>query len=173
MQTHGNTMSDPRPFPGTGLRVVHLEKSGPAWDREFIPVRVTQQLAKSLVAQTCTAAGEVFNALDRQCFLDLMKAWQRLLVIADVTPVPARLATSTRHFWSDMRQHVTLALCKAEQRPNTEWLKGDLLMRQYASEVADLAREHLRYPAELGIANTEQLAKNCAAYEAFAKGRRV
>src|SRR3990167_2114670 len=64
-----------------GPRLVHVEKSGSA----FVPLSVADQLGASLVVQTLTAVGEVYNAMDRACFLDLLPAWTRLLRMAQVT----------------------------------------------------------------------------------------
>lgn len=161
----------PRPFGPGPLRLVHAEKRGPAFSREFLPVTIADQLGASLVAQTAVALGELMNAFHRGVFLDVMPAWTRLLAVMQVRVPKAKLHTRTMDFWREAPRDVAIALCHAEDGQLSYWMTADFQMRQFARECAERSREKLRHPAELGIEGTEQAMRSLCAYEAFAEGR--
>lgn len=164
---------DPRRFQIHGdadkPRLVHVEKSGPA----FLPVPVADQLGRSLVVQTLRIAAEVLNALDRRCFLDVMPAWGRLLKAADLQLPLSR--TYPRQSWefAEMRDAVMFALLHVEE-PHAlmRWIVADSLLRGYAMTLAHGSESHLSAPGDhLTVADVERIQAHAKAYRAFSEGR--
>lgn len=171
---------------------VHLEKSGPAFAGDDAPVfngrevstlvdylreserPVREQLEASLVAQTAKATGQLLNALQRQCFLDVMPAWARLCTMLSVSVVEPVARRYPRQSWefTTMREAVELALCHLGESDGWQkWLEADALLRGYAMTLAHGSESHLSQTSELTIGDVERISLNATAYREFAEGR--
>ncbi len=153
-------------------RILHLEQSRRP---DFVPMTVAEQLGASLVAQTGTAIGEVLNAIQRKCLLDLMPAWTRLLKVYGIT-VNGQSRTALRRdwFWGEAFDAIVMALCYGETEYGpAKWLVADMVLRGEAAVAAEHAARSLReYEASPeGRENADMLRENLAAYRAFAEGR--
>ena len=167
---------DPRPVyrwrMGDGPVLVHVEKSGPAF-----PVPIAESLGRSLVAQTQRSVGEVLDAIQRQCFLDLMPAWTRLLRASGVKAQDRhRVCLRRDWFWGEMRDALTMALVLAEGDPvarDVRWVVADMLIRGEAVEAAQRCRKTLAELAEVSGsgATVMLLLGHLATYDDFAAGR--
>src|SRR5688572_2281117 len=96
-----------------GPRVVHLEKSGPAF---YCPAEppIKQQLEQSLQAQAVRITAEALMALRRCVLLDVCATWPRLLTLVGVTSLGARRQPRESWAWQEMREAVEIALVYAE-----------------------------------------------------------
>lgn len=176
---------DGRPFDTHGVdgpALVHFEKSGPAF---MAAVRasdlpVLQQLEASVASRTAKTIGELFNALGlpRECFLDVMPAWARLLKILNVTIPqvdPDRVHREyPRQGWEfhELRELVVLALCHHEERDaRLHWATADAGLRGYAMRLAHGSESHLANPRDLTDEDVERIGSNAVAYRDFAEGR--
>lgn len=152
-------------------RLVHVEKSGPA----FLPVAVADMLGASLVAQTGTAIGDVLNAIQRKCLLDLMAAWTRLLNVYHVTPSEqSRTALRRDWFWGEAFDAIVMALCRCEtEHALVRWHVADMLIRGEAAIAAeDASRALAPYDAlSEPTPDLDTARENLAAYRKFAEGR--
>lgn len=153
-------------------RLMHIEKSGPA----FLPVPVAESLGASLVAQTGTAIGRVLNAIepDRQCLLDLMPAWTRLLKLYGIPP-SGQSRTSLRRdwFWQEVHHEIVMALCYGKtDSAVAKWHVADMTIRGEAAEAAIHAErtlcDYVNSPDGQETAN--MLRRHIALYKAFAEG---
>lgn len=150
-----------------GKRLMHVEKSGPAFETiyyyavesaarraavaaqganetEFLPLPIAEQLGASLVAQTTAAIGDVLSAINRGVLLDLMPAWQRLLKVQMLSlPVPPIDVAMIRQRWAyaDLRDAVDAAL--SSQVGPWAWVRPDMMIRQMAREAAERSEQTL------------------------------
>lgn len=122
-------------------------------------------LVQSLQSQALKTAGEVLNAIERACFLDLVKAWRRLLKVAGVT-VPVVRSFDDWTF-DRLRFDVTIALCHAENVDHPiglgKWARIDALLR------GEAMRRAMAMESRTETSQVEQ--ENAAVYRAFAEGR--
>jgi hypothetical protein len=145
-------------------RLLHTEKRGPAF-----------QSVKSLQADTATAIGELFNAIDRHCLLDTLLAWTRLTRLLNVqftfrVACPAR----DRWFWQEVQQAVVQALCYSETDTAAfKWHTADALLRAQAVEEALRTEVSLADPFLFQGAPdlADIVRKNLETYRDFAEGR--
>lgn len=145
----------------------HLELCGPALQPIDRQVR-TKQL------EMATAIGEVYNAIDRRCLIDLLKAWSRLLPVAGVTPIiqPEYAYRPEHWFWKEAQEAISIALCYCEfsEQARVKWHAADCILRGEASRQARRAEGHLpTYQSAPDIYGT--LLENIAVYQAFSEGR--
>lgn len=156
--------------------MVHSEKSGPA----FLPMSVAEQLGASVASRTAKTVGELLNALGipRECFLDVMPAWSRLLKIQDITILRMDDGTVYRAYprlrweFAEMREAVVLALCHLEERDQRMvWANADALLRGYAMTLAHGSESKLANPRDLTDDDMERIAGNAKRYRDFAEGR--
>lgn len=161
----------------TGQVRVHLEKSGPAFKRgaAFLPVPIAEQLEASLVAQTGTTIGEVLNAIQRKCLLDLMPTWTRLLRVYGQPPSgQSRTALRRDWFWGEALDAIAVALCYSEREGcAVKWIVADMVIRGEAAEAAIHAErtlcDYVNSPD--GQETAEMLQRHIATYRAFAEGK--
>lgn len=132
-------------------------------------VPITDMFVQSLQAQAVKAAGDVLNALNRGCLLDLCAAWPRLLKMVSVVPSGARAYSRQRWEWTEMREAVELALVYAEHPESLHWQRADALVRGYAMQAAHAAES--RIASEIGAQNLDTHTRNAETYRAFAEGR--
>ena len=156
---------------GVARRLMHLEKSGPAF---------SQQLEDSVASRTAKTIGELLNALGlpRECFLDVMPAWSRLLKILNITihrtDYGGVLRLYPRQSWefAEMREVVVLALCHQEERDALHhWTTADATLRGYAMTLAHGSESHLAKPQTLADEDVARIRGNAVAYRSFAEGR--
>lgn len=163
-----STEADETPI--TAKRLLHL---APSRRPEFVPMAVADQLGASLVAQTQTAVGECFNAIQRKCLLDLIAAWARLLKINSIEPCEQRRTALRRDwFWGEAQDAIVMALCRCEtEHAKVRWYVADMLIRGEAAEAAEHAfvslREYNR-PESQDVA--EMLRRNLKTYRDCAEG---
>lgn len=131
---------------------------------------VEDMLVQSIQSQALNAAGEVWNAINRACFLDLIKAWTRLLKISGVE---LSLVRDYRSDWTfdQLGKDVAIALCYAEMidtpAGRQTWARVDAQLRAYAMRAAHaLESRWSATDTEAKIAR-----ENAAKYRAFAEGR--
>jgi hypothetical protein len=156
--------ADALPQARPAKRLMHAEKSGPAFTS-----------AKSLQADTVTAIGELFNAIDRHCLLDTLTAWSRLIRTLNITftfrvACPAR----DRWFWQEVQQAVVQALCYSETDTAAfKWHTADALLRAQAVEEAMRTEVTLADPFLFHGAPdlADIVRKNLQTYRDFAEGR--
>lgn len=164
-------------------RLMHVEKSGPA----FLPLPIAEQLGASLVAQTTAAIGDVLSAIKRECLLDVIPAWQRLLKVQGLSlPIPPMDTVTIRHRWAyaELRDAVEAAL--SSQVGPWAWVRPDMMIRQMAREQADrsavtrmgLTRDWAAAELSGDMATIETLRQsmvtvtnNIATLRAFAEGK--
>lgn len=162
-------------------RLMHIEKSGPA----FLPLPVAEQLGASLVAQTTAAIGDVLSAIKRECLLDVIPAWQRLMRVQGLTlPIPPIDTVTIRHRWAyaELRDAVEAAL--TSQVGPWAWVRPDMMIRQMAREQAERSDETLMgltrdWLASEGDAPTRDtlrqsmvtVTNNIATLRAFSEGK--
>jgi hypothetical protein len=159
---------DCRPFGDGPRRLVHAEKSGPAFDRETETVRMLMQ---SIQSQAIKAAGEAIDAIRRCSLPDLCAAWPRLLRIAGVTSRGALVYRHKPYVWADMREAVELALCYAEQPDSLKWQEADAFIRGHAMTCAMAIEASLLSPESYDSESRVTMAQRAVKYRAFAEGR--
>jgi hypothetical protein len=156
----------------TAKRLLHLT---PSRRPDFIPTTVADQLGASLVAQTQTTIGEVLNAIQRKCLLDLMAAWTRLLKINGIEPSHQRRTAIRRDwFWGECFDAIVMAMCRCEtEHAAARWHVADMLIRGEAAYAAiHASRSLLTYEGNPEVKDVaDMLRQNLAAYTAFSEGR--
>jgi hypothetical protein len=164
-----STEADETPI--TAKRLLHLT---PVRRPEFVPMTVAEQLGASLVAQTQTVLGEVLNAIQRKCLLDLMPAWNRLLKVNGIEPSPQiRTALRRDWFWNEAFDAIVMALCRCEtEYASVRWHVADMVIRGEAAIAAHDAAKSLReYETDPACKETaDMLREHLAAYKRFAEG---
>lgn len=151
------------------------EKRGPAFDELWNKAQASdsptdgvlkQQLESSIASHALKTAGEVLNALQRRCLLDVCASWPRLLKVTGVTSRGARRYPRQAWEWQEMKEAVEMALRYAEQPESLKWQEADATLRGYALVAAEAT--------ESQIGNGDHflmLTHNAATYRAFAEGR--
>ncbi len=154
----------------------------PVWSLNYLttpekkPLPFRRQLEVSLVAQTQTCVGEVLNAIQRKCLLDLMAAWTRLLKLNSIAPSEqTREALRRDWFWGEAFDAIVMALCYCEhaEKSAVRWHVADMVIRGEAALAAEHASRTLpEYAASPdGQENAEMLRRHIALYRSFAEGR--
>lgn len=132
-----------------------------------------RQLEASLVAQTGTTIGEVLNAIQRKCLLDLMPTWTRLLRVYGQPPSgQSRTALRRDWFWGEALDAIAVALCYSEREGcAVKWIVADMVIRGEAAEAAIHAErtlcDYVNSPD--GQETAEMLQRHIATYRAFAE----
>lgn len=150
----------------TGPVRVHVETSGPAFGGISQPTPVKDALCQSIQVHALKAAGQVLNALQRRCLLDLCASWPRLLTVAGVQSRGARRYPRQAWEWQEMKEAVELALCYAEQPESLKWQDADATLRGYALVAAEATESQIGNGDHYAM-----LTLNAAIYRAFAEGR--
>lgn len=155
-----------------GPRTVHIEKSFPRTFAGQPSAVIESYMVQSLKSQCLRDAGQVLNAIERACFLDVMPSWERLLKTAGVTISHiARWYPKGPVLFSDMRVAVIVALCYADQVDTAiglqKWADADALLRGCALQAAHAVESRL-HPSDPDFTLHTM---HSAAYRAFAIGR--
>ncbi len=183
-----------RPFAsvvGQGLNGpvrVHLERSGPAFSGERHDLgalwneppehprpiilanepSVDDALAQSHQSHALQCAGEVLNAINRRCLLDLCASWPRLMTVAGAESCGFRLYPRKAWAWVELKEAVETALVYAKYPQQRKWQEADAVLRGYALECALSAESRTRL--ECGDDYYPLLQQHAARYRQFAEG---
>lgn len=147
-------------MPDQPLRLMHFEVSGPAF---------RERPASAL--QIATSIGEVYNAIDRHCFVDLLQAWSRLVRAMRVSIIVQPRHVPEHWFWKYAQESISLALTYCETaEASVRWHAADCILRGEALRSAERAERNMAaYASTPDI--YARLAGNAAVYRAFSEGR--